>query len=823
MGDRYPGHPDGYAFEVETNNGSAMIVIDRANKAIRINSAGLNSNDSVSGGGSQVYQMAATFARNNGLTFLPDKSVEPVAQKRRISHMISSILRHGTSRHFDGLATFEDARTGETKTEVPGWKPGEDDHNLALLLKMEHDYVMEEARAQGIDLSHLTHDPVTDNIIDATTSSPLTTRALDSLVDRFRSRAGGVGETTLLRALVTGSALRGRFSDGRIQHLQENAEGQSRDDGAGTSGRELVSVARGLYYSRAPADAHSASARGVGESLSGRPGGAAAPLAEAARYVNRKLPGLIHGKTQLFPSLEALLASDYAREHPFSPQQLDALQSAEGFFDKSSGHSVIIAGNIVPRPGETATSAVTRVILHERVGHDGLDLLLGRGVHQKRWQTLLGQIPDTEMQAIAQEKGYEDIAGDKAALGLEWFARRVEKDPSLLEKQPLLKELWETLKRALTDFMAGLSPNLDALKGADLETNLRELITRARHSALHKTGDRVSSDNTKSTTGIIKSDIRQGADAQPVFDTATVLHRLAETPDTTKLQDLGSLFAKMAERPGIFRQKLTLDQLNPEKNRSLEESAELYTVPASITKRLSGNKGAKLPTYTLNGGEALGSITVTEKSGGRLVIDTSKVRDAKLSTPAYQAIYAFAALNGKTVVPDTQYLPDGTYRRVSQMLSSALRFGTTRHMKPHKEAKFLSEHWKRDDGQSGESLEEFQHNVGVLAWQEALLALEYQSQLGNYGYDPSTDSLYDASASGKIKSLAKTITDAEVKSLIGKQTEDTIGRVGPATGARTLLIAHWLAEHAAGKGAQVVRKVSAGRAPMKFLYSHPDP
>ncbi len=255
---------------------------------------------------------------------------------------------------------------------------------------MEHDNVMEEARAQGIDLSHLTHDPVTDNIIDATTSSPLTTRALEHLVERFQSRAGGVGQTTLLRALVTGSALQRGSSDGRVRPLHENAESHPGSHGDGRSDGELVSVARNLYYSRAPADAHSASARGVGQSLSGRPGGAAAPLAEAARYVNRKLPGLIHGKTHLFPSVEALLASDYAREHPFSPQQLDALQSAEGFFDKSSGHSVIIAGNIVPRPGETATGSIARVIQHERADRDAsallLSLLLDRDVHLKRWQ-----------------------------------------------------------------------------------------------------------------------------------------------------------------------------------------------------------------------------------------------------------------------------------------------------------------------------------------------------------------------------------------------------------------------------------------------------
>ena len=61
------------------------------------------------------------------------------------------------------LVPFHDAESGETKSEVPGWKPGDHDHNLALVLRKEHENVMNEARARGIDLSHLTYDPKTNN------------------------------------------------------------------------------------------------------------------------------------------------------------------------------------------------------------------------------------------------------------------------------------------------------------------------------------------------------------------------------------------------------------------------------------------------------------------------------------------------------------------------------------------------------------------------------------------------------------------------------------------------------------------------------------
>ncbi|SKA95067.1 hypothetical protein SAMN02745166_02260 [Prosthecobacter debontii] len=471
--------PGGYAFNVEAKNGSAFVVINEERKTVHINAAGLNSNAEKSGGGSQVYQMVQTFAHNNGFKFIPDGTVSPIAKKRRISQMISSALRHKSTDHLNGLMDLDDG----SKTEVPGWRKGAHDYNLGLLLRAEHDYVMAEARQRAVDLSHLTHDPTTNNIIDGHTGTPVTQRTLQSLVDRLEPGASGVGASTLLRALVTGSALQGGRSGQRIRSVLPDEGRDARGNQNGQSDERLVSVARRLYYSRAPSRAGGVSTRRVGDALSGRPTTLSSAVAKATRFLNKKLPGLLHKNTHIFSSVQELLASDYARRNPFTDQQRAALTTAEGFFDKATGKTIIIAENIALRPHESVRSGMARVILHERIGHDGLNVLLGEGgIHRQRWDALRSQIPHAELDAIAKEEGYRELAGDADALALEWFARKAETDMSLLESQPLLKQMWETLKQAATDLMAKWG--IDRLKGKDLDTQVREMMNRARGAAV---------------------------------------------------------------------------------------------------------------------------------------------------------------------------------------------------------------------------------------------------------------------------------------------------------------------------------------------------
>ncbi len=490
MGQEYPHWPGGEGYEVVTSKGNAIIVVDEKSKTVFINSVGLNSNTEKFGGGSQVYQMVQTFAHHNGLTFVPDDNVSPIAQKRRLSQLVSSALRHGTTDHLNGLATFKDGATGEIKTEIPGWRSGDHEHNLALLLRAEQDYVLHEADAHGIDISHLTHDPETDTIINGHTGPPITKGTLQSLVDRFQPGSSGVGTATLLRAIVTRSALHGSGPGQRFRPLHTVSGEQRGRAPDGQSDERLVSVARDLYYSRPSQGAGGVSPRRLGDSLSQRSGGLATALTEAVGHLNRRVPGFVSERTQVFATVEDLLHSPYAQGRSFTPEQQAQLESAEGFHDSAQGgRSVIIASNIVLRPGETPQTALIRVLLHERVGHEGLYTLLGKDQSfQKRWKRLSQQIPQEELNLIASEDAYAHLATDRNALTQEWFARQAEKGGiESLQKQPLLRELWDTLKTSLLDLYRHLG--LPYPQGKAFDHDLQTLLHQARKAVLKSQGE----------------------------------------------------------------------------------------------------------------------------------------------------------------------------------------------------------------------------------------------------------------------------------------------------------------------------------------------
>src|SRR5690606_9498437 len=101
------------------------------------------------------------------------------------------------------------------------------------------------------------------------------------------------------------------------------------------------------------------------------------------------------GRTHLFTDVESFLASDYARQQTFSAEDLAGIRSAEGFYDPKTGHSAVIAANARLLPGESPQEALSRVVLHERVGHAGLQILLGSGdsAPARQWDALSRQIP----------------------------------------------------------------------------------------------------------------------------------------------------------------------------------------------------------------------------------------------------------------------------------------------------------------------------------------------------------------------------------------------------------------------------------------------
>lgn len=111
-------------------------------------------------------------------------------------------------------------------------------------------------------------------------------------------------------------------------------------------------------------------------------------------------------------------------------------------------------------------------------------------------------------------------------------------------------------------------------------------------------------------------------------------------------------------------------------------------------------------------------------------VDSS--RSKTLATRIYQAIYTWAHNNGKIIHEDAGGLSRIAWlRRTSQMLSSALRFRTTQHMRPSKEQEFTD--WNESD-----TPEATRYNIGLLARKEAELTFDRLPELGGYRYSDGT-------------------------------------------------------------------------------------
>jgi len=135
----------------------------------------------------------------------------------------------------------------------------------------------------------------------------------------------------------------------------------------------------------------------------------------AARLLNQQLPGIVGPKLTFVTNPAELLASNYAAENSFTAEEVAQMQEAEAFFDNDTGYTIVFTDAIEVRPGESERAAVARVILHERVGHDGFNALhQHEAKFRESWDRLSAKIPSTELDALAHD--YPHLSARKLLL-----------------------------------------------------------------------------------------------------------------------------------------------------------------------------------------------------------------------------------------------------------------------------------------------------------------------------------------------------------------------------------------------------------------------
>lgn len=164
--------------------------------------------------------------------------------------------------------------------------------------------------------------------------------------------------------------------------------------------------------------------------------------------------------------------------------------------------------------------------------------------------------------------------------------------------------------------------------------------------------------------------------------------------------------------------------------------------------------------------EARGWLTLTRHSGNVWEADATKARP--LGAQLYQAAFTWAHNNGQVVkgyiLTDINIL-----RRTSNMLSSALRHGTTKHVIPSPEQ---GVQWSDDDNQ----------NIAALARRELELVLQKVPAVQEWGYDLRSGTVRD--------NRGVEVTSADLARFVDQAGGGADGErhgIGPATLTRAIL------------------------------------
>jgi hypothetical protein len=370
--------------------------------------------------GSQAYLAAFLWARNNGYKFISG-GLTDINVLRRTPNMLSMALRRLAAGDIN-FTSHSDVSSGQGVNYS-----GTDTDKLVALLLKEMDNVARDVP----EFQDLSYDRRTRSFFYR--GAPISTAAITG----FRQR--GLGPASIRRAVITRWIL-----DSNVRPSQSRRGGREATGNTANERRIYVGLDDIVYSQQNPGT----------PLLSAKTSNPAKAAAEAVTALSNALPGLVTERVHFVANPDSLTSSGYAPEGYFTPEERAAMATAEGVHDPRTGRTIIFTDNVTVRPGETPRSAVARVILHERVGHDGVNHLLATDKDfRDRWDKLTEQIPQEELDDISADYGH--LNGDRAQLGLEWLARQAEAIESARNGYAidglagLPRQRWEAIKAFL--------------------------------------------------------------------------------------------------------------------------------------------------------------------------------------------------------------------------------------------------------------------------------------------------------------------------------------------------------------------------------------
>jgi hypothetical protein len=201
------------------------------------------------GYGARMYNIAATYAHNNGMVFIGDPAgLSDEALRRRPEQMLSSALKFGTTKH---LAPHPRQIKGDAALSVPGldWVYGDHVGNIEKLIRVNMANI-ENAGGNGDIVYNVSNGTFTD--IDGNELSRDDIERMAGLGLGREAEAGGstLARHALFKSLLQKDGGRGRGADGRSNVVLESLLEQLRQHDSADS----KSAFHKLFYSRVDVD-----------------------------------------------------------------------------------------------------------------------------------------------------------------------------------------------------------------------------------------------------------------------------------------------------------------------------------------------------------------------------------------------------------------------------------------------------------------------------------------------------------------------------------------------------------------------------------------
>jgi len=333
----------------------------------------------------------------------------------------------------------------------------------------------------------------------------------------------------------------------------------------------------------------------------------------------------------------------------------------EGFFDIRANRVALIAGNL---PDVNRAKEVAR---HELIGHYGMENMLGKDL----MKSLISRVVKAES---AGNKTIKDMAEqvDRTQPGLS-EARRAKEIIAVMAERNLQNDIVKRVIDAVRKFLKRIGFIKDDITDAEVASLLRDA-----QKYLSETGRSIAEPDTG--LAFSRKDRKPSKDDGDTYLTAALEY--------------------LARDPELFQRPLTEAKSIYDIAKELDPGYRVEQLGRSMTSEKKADRAWEV--YVPGSNIRSGIIMTKDKD---VWIDVQYLQSGvDRGSAIYDMAAAYAHNNGKVLIGDPLGLTRRAfYRRNENMLSSALKYGTTKHLEPHLAQEIPGEYYTGHDAPWGKA------------------------------------------------------------------------------------------------------------------------